>query len=73
VLLTFYRDILLAQTGAGDDAFFHRDRAEDIRRLAARYSVDEVERILAQVVKTMEALKESFNVKIALTLLKEMI
>jgi DNA polymerase-3 subunit delta' len=73
VLLTFYRDILLAQTGAEDEAFFHRDRAEDIRRLAARYSVDEVERILAQVVKTMEALKESFNVKIALTLLKEMI
>jgi len=73
VLLTFYRDILLVQSGAGDESFFHRDRAEDIRRLAARYSVEEVERILAQVVKTMEALKESFNVKIALTLLKEMI
>ena len=73
VLLTFYRDILLAQAGAGDEAFFHRDRLEDIRRLAASYSVDEVERVLAQVVKTMEALKGSFNAKIALTLLKEMI
>ena len=73
VLLTFYHDILLAQSGAGDESFFHRDRPEDIRRFAARYSVEEVERILAQVVKTMEALKESFNVKIALTLLKEMI
>jgi DNA polymerase III subunit delta' len=73
VLLTFYRDVLMAQTGAGDEAFFHRDRAQDVRRLAARHSVEDIERILAQVVKTMEALKESFNVKIALTLLKEMI
>ena len=73
VLLTFYRDILLAQAGAGDETLFHQDRAEDVRRLAARYSSEEVERILAQVVKAMEALKESFNVKIALTLLKEMI
>jgi DNA polymerase-3 subunit delta' len=73
VLLAFYRDVLFAQTGAGDEAFFHRDRAQDIRRLAAKYSIEDVERILAQVVKTMEALKESFNVKIALTLLKETI
>jgi DNA polymerase-3 subunit delta' len=73
VLLTFYRDVLLAQTGAGDEVFFHQDRAQDIRRLAARYTAEDVERILAQVVRTMEALKESFNVKIALTLLKEMV
>ncbi len=77
VLLTFFRDVSAVQAGVGDGAseglFFHGDRLEDVRKFAARYSAAQVQEIITQTVKVMEAVKESFNVKVALTLLKEMI
>ena len=73
VLLAFYRDILALKSGVGEDMLFNRDRLSDLRRFADKYNVDDVRRIIGQAVKAIGALNENFNVKIALTLLKEII
>lgn len=73
ILLSFYRDIMLFKGGVGDELFFNRDRLVEIRRLAPRYTPEDVERIMAEIVKTRAAVDENFNVRIALTILKEML
>ena len=52
---------------------YNADRAADIRRVAAKITVEDIQAILHQTVKTIEAVNENFNVKVALTLLKEII
>ncbi|MBF0569307.1 MAG: DNA polymerase III subunit delta' [Candidatus Omnitrophica bacterium] len=73
VLLTFFRDLLLLHSGAGEEAIFHRDRLVDLRRLAPKYAPADLERIISQIVQVRQAADENFNVKIALMVLREMI
>ncbi|MBF0122449.1 MAG: DNA polymerase III subunit delta' [Candidatus Omnitrophica bacterium] len=73
VLLTFFRDVWLWKSGVGEEALFNRDRLVDVRRLASKYDLSDIEHIVDQVVMARRAADENFNVKIALTVLKEMI
>lgn len=72
-VLTFYRDVLLAKMGAGSGVMVYKDRCAEIERLALKYSREDIIAILDQASRVMKGIKEGFNVKIALTLLKEMI
>ena len=73
VLLTFFRDIWLWKNGVTEEALFNRDRLVDVRRLASKYDLSDIERIVDQIVAARRATDENFNVKIALTVLKEML
>ncbi len=73
VLLAFFRDIWLWKNGVAPEALFNRDRLVDVRRQAEKYDLDTVRGIVEQVVVVRRAADENFNVKIALTVLKEMI
>lgn len=72
-VLMFYRDILLVKMGADVTVLVHPDRKTAIERLALKYSREDVMAIIDQASRVMKGIKEGFNVKIALTLLKEMI
>ena len=73
VLLTFFRDIWLWKSGVTEETLFNRDRLVDVRRLAAKYDLEAIQGIVDQLVMARRAVDENFNVKIALTVLKEMI
>lgn len=73
VLLTFFRDVALARRGVGTQDLVHSDRAEEIRALAARYTEEDVDNILAQTLAAIRGVGEYMNVKVAVMLLKEMI
>ncbi len=72
-VLMFYRDILLVKMGAGASVLVHKDRKGEIDRLVLKYSKEDIIAIIDQAARVMKGIKEGFNVKIALTLLKEMI
>ncbi len=72
-VLTFYRDVLLVKMGCGASALVHKDRKAEIDRLVLKYSKEDIIAIIDQAARVMKGIKEGFNVKIALTLLKEMI
>ena len=73
VVLAFYRDVACVQSGAESGCLYNNDRAADIQRVAARTTPEEVQAVIDQAVMTFEAVDENFNVKTALTLLKELI
>ncbi|MBF0619028.1 MAG: hypothetical protein HQL19_02545, partial [Candidatus Omnitrophica bacterium] len=71
----FLRDVTLVQAGidAADECIMHRDRAVDIRRFAKDHSSESIRAGITQALKAREAVDEGFNVKLALTVLKEVI
>ncbi len=71
VLLTFYRDVLCFKSGAGKQGLYHPDRIADIERVAARMTPGDIDQVIRLTVKAMEASGETFNMKVALTVLKE--
>ncbi|MBF0594853.1 MAG: DNA polymerase III subunit [Candidatus Omnitrophica bacterium] len=71
VVLMFYRDVLCVKVGAGVEALYNSDRQADIARVAAKQTKESIEAVLGQAVQAVEALGENFNLKVALTLLKE--
>ncbi|MBF0485305.1 MAG: DNA polymerase III subunit [Candidatus Omnitrophica bacterium] len=73
VLLTFFRDVALVKRGLGEAALIHADRAGDLKKLASRYTEADLAGIVAEIVSAMRGIKENMNVKVAVTLLKEMI
>ena len=73
VLLSFFRDMLLVKSGIGEGRLANRDRTRDVRKLAAEFSFEELEGILGQIVKAMKLLKDNLNVKMSMSLIKEMV
>ena len=73
VLLSWFRDALLLKAGNPDDNVVHADRLRDIREAADRYSFEELENIIKQIVTTTQLLGENLNVKIPVSLLRERI
>jgi DNA polymerase-3 subunit delta' len=73
VLLAFFRDVALMRRGTGPEFLVNADRAPEIKRLGAKYSDDDVDQILAQTLMALRGVGEYMNVKVSVTLLKEMI
>ena len=73
VLLFCFKDLMLLNAGVSDKQITNSDRIADLRACAARYSLDQLRNILAEVVNTKKMLDANFNVKVPLMLLKEKI
>lgn len=73
VLLSWFRDVILVKTGNAESRLVHADRVREIQQAAARYTFDEVQSIIGQIVKTTQLLGENLNVKIPVSLLRERI
>ncbi|NTV29296.1 MAG: DNA polymerase III subunit [Candidatus Omnitrophica bacterium] len=72
VILTFFRDVTLIRRGLGAEYLIHADRIEAARTLAARYSDEDLDRIVEQAVSAIRGAGEYMNVKVAVMLLKEL-
>ena len=73
VILSFYRDVLCVKNGVSAGVLYNADRLTDINRISAQITPEEVQAIINQAIKAIEAVNENFNVKVALMLLKELI
>jgi DNA polymerase-3 subunit delta' len=71
VLYSWFRDLLLVKSGVGEINFINIDRAGDLKRLEGKYSFEELQEALAEIVKTSKLLEDNLNLKIALSLMKE--
>jgi len=72
-VLAFYRDVMCIKNGVDVLLLYNSDRLADLGRIARRMTPGEVQAVIDQAVKAVEALNENFNVKLALILLKELI
>ena len=73
VLLSWFRDVLLLKAGDREENTVNADRMKDIRQAAERYSFQELENIIEQIVTTTQLLGDNLNVKIPVSLLRERI
>jgi DNA polymerase-3 subunit delta' len=73
ILLSWFRDLMLLKLRIKEMKLIHQDRIQDLKRLEARYSFEELQDIICQIVETSRSLEDNFNIKIALSLLKEAI
>ena len=73
VLFSWFRDVMLLKAGDQETNSVHADRVNDLRQAAARYSFEELENIIEQIVTTTQLLGENLNVKIPVSLLRERI
>lgn len=73
VVLMFYRDVLCVQSGVERDLICNLDRVDDVMRVAAKISAADVHRVIQLTLKAIEASATTFNMKVALTVLKEFI
>jgi len=73
ILLSFFRDLILLQSGIDSVRLIHKDRLADLKKISSRFSFAEISDCLSEVVKTTQMLEDNFNVKIALTVIKEKI
>ncbi len=73
VLLSFFRDMMLVKSGVGKERLANRDRERDVRSLASEFTFEDIERVLGQIVKAMQLLKDNLNVKMSMSLIKEMV
>lgn len=71
VLYSWFRDLLLVKSGAGEETLINIDRAGDLKRLEGKYSFAELEEAVSEIVKTSKLLEDNLNLKIALSLMKE--
>ena len=72
ILLSFFRDLILLQTGINSVRLIHKDRIADLKKINSRFSFDEISDCFSEVVKTTQMLEDNFNIKIALTVIKEL-
>ncbi len=72
VLLSWFRDILLLCFGMPKDDIIHYDRREELSKLLSRYTVKQIEKIIRELTETLRLLDENLNVKLPLTLLREL-
>jgi len=73
VFFSLFRDLLLAQAGAGDEHAMHADRQRDIFKISRRYTFQEIQDILTEVIRTQKLLAENLNAKISMQILMEKI
>jgi DNA polymerase III subunit delta' len=73
VLLSFFRDLVLLKSGMGEDNVVNRDRMRDLNNLAGKFSFDDLNRIVDQIVKTIQLFKDNLNVKMSLSVIKELV
>jgi DNA polymerase-3 subunit delta' len=73
VLLSWFRDVLLLKAGDIEENTVHADRIKDLRQASQRYSFEELESIIEQIVTTTQLLGDNLNVKIPVSLLRERI
>jgi DNA polymerase III delta' subunit len=71
VVLVFYRDVLCVQNGVGAQALYSGGRVAAVQAAAARMTANDAHAVIRQAVRSLEAVGANFNVKAALTLLKE--
>ncbi len=71
VLASVLRDLILLKAGVGSFRFLHRDRLADLEKTACRFSFADLERCFQEVVKTEQMLADNFNIKIAMSIIKE--
>lgn len=71
VLLTWFRDLMLLKLSVDKTRVVHRDRLSDLQKLQSRYSFEELEDIVREIIGTSKLLEENLNIKVALTLVKE--
>jgi DNA polymerase-3 subunit delta' len=73
VVLSFFRDVLFVKRGLGVEFLVHADRVAELKKLANNYSEDDLGQIIGQTLTAIRGIRENMNVKVAVTLLKEMI
>lgn len=73
VLLSFFRDMLLMKSGVGESCLANRDRARELRAMVSEFSFDHVSRIIGEIVKAMRLFKDNLNVKMSLSVIKELV
>jgi DNA polymerase-3 subunit delta' len=73
VLLTFFRDLVLLKSGLSEENVVNRDRLRDLGGLAAQFSFEDLNRIVGQIVKTIQLFKDNLNVKMSLSVIKELV
>ncbi|HOW35133.1 MAG TPA: DNA polymerase III subunit delta' [Candidatus Omnitrophota bacterium] len=71
VLLTWFRDLMFLKLNVDRVRVVHRDRLNDLQKLQSRYSFEELEGIVREIMETSKLLEENLNIKVALTLVKE--
>lgn len=73
VLLSWFRDLIYLQGGAGPEELTHRDRISDLNRLGQSYALPQLYEIIAGIGQALKYLDENLNVKIVFYLLMEKI
>jgi len=73
VLLSWYRDLCLLKNGVPEEHVVHRDRVDELKKHLSKYSFDQIQDILAAIVRTNKLLEENLNIKISLNILMEKI
>jgi len=73
VLLAFFRDVVLLKSGLKEENVVNRDRMRELNGLVEQFSFDDLNRIVGQIVKTIQLFKDNLNVKMSLSVLKELV
>ncbi len=73
VLLSFFRDMMLFKSGAGEKWLANRDRVRDLRSLVSGFSFEDVNRIIGEITKAIRLVKDNLNVKMSLSVIKELV
>ena len=73
VLLSCIRDCMLIKHGIGQNSLINVDRKEDLKGFADRFSFDELVAINGEIIKTCKLLSENLNLKIPISVIKEML
>ncbi len=73
VLLSWFRDLLILKSGGGQKHLVHLDRYDELLTLESKYSFENVDGIIEEVVRALALLGENLNIKIPLILLREKI
>ncbi len=73
VLLCCFKDLLMLKARVLEGKITNADRVQDLQLCAPRYSMEQLQEILAQIVSTQKMVEANLNIKIPFMLLKEKI
>ncbi len=73
VLLSWFRDVMLLKIGVEESRLMNKDRILQLRQEFQRYSVEQLDACIDQIVETFRMMEENLNVKIPFILLREKI
>ncbi len=73
VLLSFFRDLVLVKSGISEDHFANRDRMRELRTLVSKFTFEDLNRIVGEIVKAIQLFKDNLNVKMSLSVIKELV